>query len=228
MASTSSSSSPTITLLDCPVDILQAVFQSCSPRDLYAVCLVCKASSELAEPLLYSQIHWTWLSSQTPQITLLLRSILLKPQLAVHIQSLVLDGDTFHSTENAGRPPKISVGGTELDESIAFVKKVNVPYGGLWIQEPRTGKMDAFVAVLLSQLSSLKCLRMSPNFAKNSQIVGIMLRSALSLENGERLSISMDLSTRQTTPQPEILLTALKTSWQSLLTICLTKRTCPS
>ena len=39
--------------------------------------------------------------------------------------------------------------------------------------------MDAFIAVLLSQLSSLTSLRLSPNFAKESQIVGMVLRSAL-------------------------------------------------
>jgi hypothetical protein len=62
-------------------------------------------------------------------ITLLLRSILPKPQLVCHIQTLVLDGEIFMPyTEYAAPPPKAPVTGVELDGLIAFVERLKVPY----------------------------------------------------------------------------------------------------
>lgn len=178
MSSTGSSPQPT-TLLDFPVDIIDSVFQILSPNDLCAVSLACTHLRKLAEPFLYSRISWTWETSRTPPIIHLLRSILSRPELAAHVQSLTLDGDTFHLTEYAGRPPKLSVIGPELDQPIAFIERLNVPHGDLWIKELRAGTMDAFIAVLLAQLSQLRYLRVAPNFAKESQSTGMVLKSAL-------------------------------------------------
>jgi hypothetical protein len=171
--------SSSTTILDCPFEIIHSIFQSLDLTDLRRMCLVCEALRTAAEPLIYSTIHWRWERSQTPPITLLLRSILSRPQLAAYIQILLLDGDTFHRTEYTGRPPKIPVAGAELDQPISFIERMKVPYGSIWIEELHRGTMDAFVAILLSQLSNLTCLRVESNFGKESRFVGMVLRSAL-------------------------------------------------
>lgn len=132
-----------------------------------------------AESLLYSRIHWTWLDSQIPPITLLLRSILPKPELASHIHNVMLDGDSFWYGRSRVQAPKIPVSEAELKEPIAFVEALKLPDSGLWIRELRNGTMDAFVAVFLSQLTNLKYLRLGPNFAKESLLVGMVFWSAL-------------------------------------------------
>ncbi|KAI9649690.1 hypothetical protein NHQ30_002271 [Ciborinia camelliae] len=178
------SSSQSLALLDCPVEILQIVFGFLSPKDFHSLSHVCKGLHEHVEPWLYSEIQWTWIDSQTPPIILLIRSIMARPKLAIHIQSLILNGNKFQSRSYPPSyteypPPKILVAEIDLQEPIAFIEKLYVHYGDLWIHELRNGTMEAFVAVLLSQLSSLKCLRMGPNFAAESRIVGMVLQSAL-------------------------------------------------
>ena len=166
-------------LLKLPPEIFLSIFQSLLPPDLCAVCLACRTLRSLAEPSLYSRIHWTWMDTRSPPIILLLRSILSRPQLAAHIRALVLDGDNFGRTRDGGQPPTVPVTTAELDKPIAFIKKFNVPYEDLWIQKLQWGEMDAFIALLLSQLSNLRYLHLDCNFAKVSRIVGMVLRSAL-------------------------------------------------
>lgn len=48
-----------------------------------------------------------------------------------------------------------------------------------WIQELLAGTMDAFSTLLLSQLPSLRRLYLGKNFARESHLMGMMLRSAL-------------------------------------------------
>lgn len=156
------------------------MFESLSSADLRVLCLVNKDLHILVEPFLYSKIEWTWLKAQTPPpIILLLRSILCRPQLAAYIRSVILNGHTFYLPYFRGIAPKISISEVELDEPIAFIQRTRVPYGDLWAQELRHGTMDAFIALLLSQLSNLTCLYLGPNFTKESQLMGMVLRSAL-------------------------------------------------
>ncbi|KAI1846335.1 hypothetical protein JX265_010919 [Neoarthrinium moseri] len=54
-----------------------------------------------------------------------------------------------------------------------------MPFGKLWISELRSGTMNAFVAVLLSQVPRLETLSFSLNFAKEWVLTGRMLRAAL-------------------------------------------------
>lgn len=169
--------SPT-TLLDFPEDIFSNIFHSLSQPDLHALCLTCKTLCYLPEPILYSHIKWVWLTSQTPPITLLLRSILSRPQLATYIQNLVLEGK-FFDWINCGRAPKISVAKGDLERPLSLVKSLKVPYRDLWIRELEVGTMDAFVAVLISQLSHLRNLSIGPNFAQQNLILGMVLKSAL-------------------------------------------------
>ncbi|RAL06168.1 uncharacterized protein BO80DRAFT_489702 [Aspergillus ibericus CBS 121593] len=126
-----------------------------SPADLRAHCLVNKDLRNHIEPFLYANIRWAWLEGPPPPVTLLLRTLLRRPQLATYITNVHLDGHTFYR------------------------QKLRVPYGDLWIQELCHGTMDAWVALLLAQLSSVRCLYLGPNFTQQSTIIGMVLRSAI-------------------------------------------------
>lgn len=89
----------------------------------------------------------------------------------------MLEGKTFHHYHP--QLPKIPVTEEELGELITFIDGLDMSYGDLWIQDLRRGTMDAFVALLVVQLFNLTCLRIGHNFAKESQYLGKVLRSAL-------------------------------------------------
>lgn len=169
-----------VSLASCPTELLQLFFKSLSSAELRAVCLVSRGLRNLVEPLLYSTIHWEWLEDlRPPPVGLLLRSILERPELATHIRSLSLTGHTFYLPHFRGTVPKIPRPGHELDTYIDSVRNSGVPYGDLWVYHLVLGTMDAFVALLVSLLSNLTTLQLGPNFAKETQLLGMVLRSAL-------------------------------------------------
>ncbi|PYI01921.1 hypothetical protein BO78DRAFT_378087 [Aspergillus sclerotiicarbonarius CBS 121057] len=165
-------------IISCPAEILDLVFQLLSPADLRVFGRVNKAFRNYVEPLLYSKIQWTWLKAESPPpITLLVRKILCRPQLATYITNIHFESDTF-CRWSFKVVPKIPFT-SELNEPIAFIRKTGVSYTDLWIQELCQGITDAWLALLLAQLPRLKCLYLSPNFTQQSKLIGMVLRSAI-------------------------------------------------
>jgi hypothetical protein len=185
--------SPITTILECPAEIFHSIFESLPTADLHALCLVSKPLRGFAQPVLYSKIHWTWSRTQTPPVTLLLRSILFRPELAIYIRSLKLEGHEFHLSYYKGIPPRIPIVESELERLISFVERLKAPYGDLWVHELHGGTMDSCVAVLLAHLPNLTTLYVDHNFAMASQVVGMVLRSALCKSVGLGLPTFQDL-----------------------------------
>lgn len=176
--------STSITLPAFPAEILRSIFELLSPADLRSLCLVCKAIRPHAEPLFYSQIEFVWLD-KVPPITSLLRTLLARPQLAAHVKVVTLGGN-FRDVSPSGhayirnyRFVKIPVTDEDVGPPIAFVESLKLPDDGFWVQELRAGTMDAYVAVLLSQLHNLRRLDMCSHFAKETILLGTVFWSAL-------------------------------------------------
>lgn len=145
-----------------------------------------------------SKIEWRWVKTghsltkrgeycfSVPPIILFLRTILYRPQLAGFVTTLVLEleGDSYflswlrakYNYKNLKIPIAESC---DLEGLISLIKAMNVPFESLWIKELRLGTMDAYVALCLSQLSNIKCVRISPNFASECQLVHMMLNIAI-------------------------------------------------
>ncbi|KAA8650218.1 F-box protein [Aspergillus tanneri] len=172
-------------ILSTPPEILRMVFASLSPSDLCAVCLTHRDLRSLAELLLYAHIQWTWTSSQNPPIAQFLQSIVHRPELASFVHVVVLSGDSFDSGlyEYRQKSPKLPVTEVVLDRLVKCIERIHIPYAEQWIQELRAGTMDAFITLLLSQLSSLRYLYLGKNFTRESHFMGMMLRSALCKES---------------------------------------------
>ncbi|OIW23015.1 hypothetical protein CONLIGDRAFT_637938 [Coniochaeta ligniaria NRRL 30616] len=168
-------------LPDCPAEMLRAIFESVSRADLQSLCLTCRAIRPHAEALLYSRVDLVWLD-EIPPILLLLRTILARPDLAKHVKTVDLSGDltqTVPRFTHYSALPRLQVSPAELGRPIAFVEALGLPAGSKWVEELRSGAMDAFVAVFLSQLCNVQTLAISGNFSRHVYFVGEVFRSAL-------------------------------------------------
>lgn len=155
------------------------MFQFLSSAELHALCLVNKICRTLAEKFLYSEIQMTWLKAGSPPpITQLLRTLLSRPQLAAYITTVHLDSNLYDHWEFQCKIPKLPVSGAELDQPITFIRGTGAPYSDLWVQELRQGSIDAFIALLLAQLSNVRCLYLANDFTRQTALVGMVLRSA--------------------------------------------------
>ena len=74
---------------------------------------------------------------------------------------------------------KIHIPEDQLDEAITFIHLTGVPYKGWWCRELRDGSIDALIALLLAQLSSLRYLHLGIAFTRQCPLTGTMLRSAI-------------------------------------------------
>ncbi|KAJ5478934.1 hypothetical protein N7530_004443 [Penicillium desertorum] len=164
----------------CPADIIYSVFELLSSAELHVLCLVNKKFRGIAEKFLYKKIQLTWQHPyHPPPITQLLRTLISRPHLAAYIKTLHLAGKTPTLASLVSYIRTIPVSIAELNEHIAFIRKTRVPYIDLWIQELQQGTINAFVALLLAQLPNLRCLYLSPAFTQRSEIIGMVLRSAI-------------------------------------------------
>jgi hypothetical protein len=198
-------------LADCPDELLLSVISCLSQADLGTICLVNRHLRALAEPYLYADVRLTWKRSPPHPITLLLRSILRRPQLAAHIRAVSLLGASVFE----GPVPKLRISESEMRESMIFVADTRVPYREDWLDGLWDGTTDAYVAVLLSQPLRLTSLVIGHDYFKESRLVGSVLRSTLTdlsgdyglrldFENLKRVSLerytdpTQDLRTRNT------------------------------
>ena len=142
----------------------------------------------IAELLLYSRIQFTWHIKELkheskieppPPITRLSRTLLFKPQLAAHIRSLHLDGKAWRAREARFEFPKIHTPEDQLDQSIALIDRTGVPYREYWSRELRGGSVDALVALLLTQLPSVRHIHLGKDFTRQCALTSMMLRSAI-------------------------------------------------
>lgn len=157
------------------------IFRYLSKADLRSVCLANSNLRALAETCLYSEINFGWQKGREVRrhpITTLLRSILRRPELADHIRSISLVGASFR-WYYGGTTPRILVPETELEEVLTFVTMTGVSYRETWLEELRNGTMEAFVAVLLCQPSHLTNIFLDADFAKETRIIGLVLRTTL-------------------------------------------------
>jgi hypothetical protein len=108
-------------------------------------------------------------------------SIVHRPELASLVNVVVLSGDSFDRSLHDYRHKSLKLPVTEvvLDGLVKRIERIDIPYTKEWIQDLRARTMDAFVTHLVSQLPSLRCLYLGKNFARESRLIGIMLRSAL-------------------------------------------------
>lgn len=164
-----------------PAEISLSILSSLSFTDLHALSLVNKNLRCLAEPFLYSNIKWKCIQSRLPPVVPLVQSILRRPELGSFVKSIILDNWIYERNDDRARlaSPKLTVTESELNAPIEWIRKTDVPFGDLWIQELRAGSVEAFVAVLLSRLPCLESLYLGKSLNRENHLIGKMFRSAV-------------------------------------------------
>jgi len=165
--------------------------------DLRSVCLVHPCLRLLAEPLLYSAVELAYYTSKPHLITLLVRSILHRPELAAHVRTLSLQGgDESHPTWGE-KVPRKPVREADLHEAVSLVAGTRLPYRDRWIVELRQGTLDAYIALLLLRLPRLQRLHLGPVFFMESELIGLVLRSILHGPRSDWLEVDVSTSLRE-------------------------------
>ncbi|CZT03466.1 uncharacterized protein RAG0_10205 [Rhynchosporium agropyri] len=166
---------PTDSLWDLLGDMLMPVLQLLSPRELHVLSLVSKASRAHCEPLLYSSIEWTWLEDRPPPITAFIRTILRRPELAAHVRSVSLLGDSFisYQYDRPTIPPRINTAALDYQEAMKAMEltKVNFKMQLSWRDQMAHGTMDILTTLLLSQLYRVRKLVLGPIFTFETGIL---------------------------------------------------------
>ena len=137
--------------------------------DLGSVCLAHPQLRLLAESFLYSAIEMTSPRFANPPIPSDVGAILRRPELAAYIRTLSFKRGHPNLWGGGGQTvPKLSVRESDLQEAISFVDKTHLSYSGTWIEELRQGTLDAYLAILISQLPHLQRLHLGPCFSSRS------------------------------------------------------------
>lgn len=167
------------------MEVLDLVLEFLSPDDWRELCLVNRPFRALAEPLLYSKIHWFWkILEDPPPIVQFLRTITQRPELGAHVLDIRLDGRSVARAANPKHAynssiPLIPVSGAALDGGLEFIEKTRVPYRDTWQDQLRKEVTEAVVALLLAQLPNLRSLILGPIFTRRTELIGMMFRSAI-------------------------------------------------
>ncbi|KAF3386194.1 hypothetical protein F1880_000454 [Penicillium rolfsii] len=146
----------------CPAEVLDLILELLSSDDWREVCLVNRPFRELAQPLLYSKIHWSWKILEDPPP--------IRPELGAYVLDIRLDRRSVARATNPKRVsnpsiPLIPISGAALDGGLEFIEKTRVLYH----------VTEAIVALLLAQLPNLRSLILGPIFTRRTELIGYVL-----------------------------------------------------
>ncbi|KAG7284241.1 hypothetical protein NEMBOFW57_010605 [Staphylotrichum longicolle] len=183
-------------LLECNEDVVRLTLRYIGRADLYSVCLVHPGLRALGEPLLYSDITIGFHGPSPRPITLLLRSILRRPERAVYIRTLSCY-DHFipaQARDKEGKTLPIPMPETDLRSAVSFVEETCLSFRDQWIEELREGTPDAYLALF----PVVNLDQLMPALAKVSETL-TELRLAGDIgnclpRNLEKLTLTDDLS----------------------------------
>ncbi|OCL12628.1 hypothetical protein AOQ84DRAFT_146294 [Glonium stellatum] len=120
----------------------------------------------------------------TPPVHFLLRTITENPSLSMSIKSLGFTGwikSVYHNAPGtlwkAGSEPELT--GSELNAMKHLVRTTKLPEEKLWFSALGKGDVNAFVALLLSQLTELRRLHLGPDYYKENEFLHLLLSRAL-------------------------------------------------
>lgn len=169
------------TLLTLHEDVQLLIITHLSASDLCALCLTHSQLHKLARPFLYSSVDLAWKFKErkwTNTVVPLLRTILGQPELAKCIRTVTYTKEKRHPYWRQASTT-IDIPESPLKEAIAFVKQTELPYRDSWLDRIHERTIDAYLAVLLTQLPCLRALHLGPDLFVEHGILGQVLRSLL-------------------------------------------------
>lgn len=150
--------------------------------ELLQCTLVSKAWLAATESVLYSAVDLTWTDPEDTRFVALVRTVLNRTELGLHIHSLRLRGSNFSVDDSLAKslwPRKLKIAESEADSLVACIKQLCIPFQVALQHGIRQGTVDALLAFLLSQSPNLVSLFVGPNFDGGCQLIGNMLKWSL-------------------------------------------------
>lgn len=174
-----------VTLLSLDEDVKRSILGHMAKADLRTLCLI-PDLRDLAEPSLYRSIDLTWQNGEEipgggnkweHALGPLVRTLLRRPALTEHIREITYQ---WRNRFEPAHPDRFLVlPERPLDEAVAFVERTNLPYVDEWKADLQKGRIDAYLAILLSQLPNVRQIYLGPDVFTESNILGLVLRSLL-------------------------------------------------
>ncbi|VUC31544.1 unnamed protein product [Clonostachys rosea] len=160
-----------------PYEIAAHILSFVPRPDLATVCLVNQSLCHCAEPILCSDIAFKWARhGAPPPITSLLRKLFRRPELFDCVDVLSLTGHSYSMSGEDSLPP-VAVTESTLVEFEHIIKKLDVPFAGVWVRRLREGSMDAFSALLIAHLSKVRRLTIDDSHIRRLDLIGKVLQS---------------------------------------------------
>lgn len=146
---------------DLPVEIMRLILSYSLRRDFVVLQRACWSLYKLTMPLLYEEIHWALSSTNNDNFPLLLRTLLARPQLGIHIKRINILG----SLEDTLWIPEAHKFEGRVFKSLA-IRGFGLTIGSMngwyntqdWLYELREGCPDAFLILVLSYCTNLQSL----------------------------------------------------------------------
>ncbi|MCJ1415429.1 hypothetical protein MMC32_001761 [Xylographa parallela] len=165
-----------------PIELMLHVFGYLDVVELVALSSTHTSLYSVAQPVLYREIKETWYYESKPRdppIYLLLRTLAERPELGAHVEHLTFEGKPQRGYLLSESEDAISFRRDDRSPLIKLMYELKVSPLYKWIRLLNSGSMDVFVALLLSRLSNLKCLRLGFHFQFNAPCTIVVLRSGL-------------------------------------------------
>lgn len=118
--------------LGLPKELQLSILEHLTFAELAAFGLVSKASYAVVEPVLYSELAFTWTwaehnpprEANVPRLDLVLRSLLDRPQLATHANTLAIRGKPFNTQRSSlTEVPKLTIEALPMDKACPFIRR---------------------------------------------------------------------------------------------------------
>lgn len=173
------------------VELFHMILDYLPARDLSAFSRTSTHHRALTEPILYRQIRWepirSWIDERAPPAHLLLRSILLRPELGSYINDFVfcLRAPSFQcgkypSLWNHWKKP--SPTSAEMMRVRSLIRSFKFASQDLWLSRLKLGEVDVFIALIISQATKLRHILLDdPLDDSNPYLLGEVLERALSM-----------------------------------------------
>ncbi|KAJ5160586.1 uncharacterized protein N7482_007590 [Penicillium canariense] len=175
--------------LECWLKVLEFLPQ----RDVSTVSRQCKELHASAEPILYRSIDWEWCGSSSSEppflsIVKLLRTVHERPEIAALVQNV-----SFVSYTRPQEPvynQRAHIESTKCQKILrdyptvrnfllSIVRLANFPHQREWKGAVKEGNPHAYAAILISQMSCLRTLKLDCSFVWDHGWPGLMITHAM-------------------------------------------------
>lgn len=188
-----------------PQELLQMILTHLHRKDLSALSCTSKHFRPYVEPTLYREICWKLrdVTKDLPPVHLLLRTLLSRRELAIHIDRLavccVKPDDSFMPL------PSIWMQGSSgfSNDDLGRVKS-HIFSSGLvsdtWVANVLRGNVCVFIGLLIPLSTNLRRLQLDLDFQKGSRLIGHALEKAAAenwLQSLEQVEFGSDLDSAE-------------------------------